>query len=396
MRATRVGVLVALVLSAFASPASAHRVANWESTWEGTVYNCCYTRHWSGDAFRNTVSIRWDSTKASNMRHNRSHGEYFTLDAQDAHKNVSAYLISTTILSPYTDFDDDDPADSRNEEAEVVSESTSFPSSYVWYDTWFRWSHSFVRNGSWTWDDDGGTIEFYENLSCQCWFGDKYNTALCCAAVTPFKTYPGWNPPSALSAMPESEVEASEATVQTRDTRVGRPPEVAGGRPYTAAAGNDPNDVHLRAEMTGGVHAYAEEARALAASVIERGPSRGVLTFARPVGHEVVAQLEAAGAIVSEIEAVSDQNTDGLRWTYFGVNEPGIWDAIAADADEQGVSVLGIIAAQVEMPDAAVLDAIQSRADVFLVDLAIEDYARRAAGFDVNMNDVFWKLAGWD
>lgn len=88
---------------------------------------------------------------------------------------------------------------------------------------------------------------------------------------------------------------------------------------------------------------------------------------------------------------------DGTRWTvgdaYGGSLEP----AMAAISAEYGVQFLGIVAAEVVVPDASVLRVIESQPEVWLVDLSIEQVGRSRADLDdIGQNDLYWRLAGWD
>lgn len=75
--------------------------------------------------------MTWNTTNATNMRANRAKGIYFTLDQNDLGLNVDAYSFLLSIPNPYTDLEDDSGHDARDE-AEVVSESTSFPCNGVY------------------------------------------------------------------------------------------------------------------------------------------------------------------------------------------------------------------------------------------------------------------------
>jgi hypothetical protein len=333
----------------------------------------------------------WDSVKAANMQHNRSHGDFFTIDSTDGnYDNVDAYSWSTSITNPYQDYDDDD-GNHRREENEIVSESTSFPTWGYWYwsKTWF--SHAYYYNG-WLWDGGAGTIEFWEALSNQWPIGDKYNTVVCCAGAYPFRSYPALPTPPGASAAPQ----ASQSSLDEGGIPYAAAP-LALERGYLVAAGREPGDVRLLADVSGGLNGYAHKAQALARATTASGPAQGVITFARPLQAGDVVRLEALGLVVRQIEAVSTLDGQGLRWTFGGDNERGVWERAQLAFADEGVTFVGVVSAEVTVPDRDVLDRVQGDRDVFLVDLSVEDYLRlHPSAQDVGINDLYWLLAGWD
>lgn len=389
MRVFRVAIGLAVSLSILASPVSAHRVSNWESSSEITQILGSFTRHWTNDAFRTAVSMTWSSTKASNMRHNRSHGDYFTFDSRDTTWNVDAYAQVSSMPNPYFDYDDDN-GDDRRDEAEVVSENANFPAANTYYDAFAYFSHSFIRNGSWTWDSDSGTIGFWESLSntsCPI-FCDKYDTAVCCAAVTPTRNYGTWSHFAAPTADGGGDAPLSPEPIQAAPA----------GRKYSVVVGSDPGRVHLTPDLTAGLDSYRRSAELLATAVANTNrPANGVVTFRRPVSQAVIGRLEAEGLEVTELEGVSAPDGTGLHWSFSVLNELRALGLVMQDMKRLGLSPLGISAAKVVVPNAAVLSRIQANPDVYLVDLSVADYEAAVSGnVTAGMNDVYWALAGWE
>jgi hypothetical protein len=173
------------------------------------------------------------------------------------------------------------------------------------------------------------------------------------------------------------------------------------GRSYFATTNGpadlDPRDVDLHADLSAGLDAYSRAARGLAVATIRGGAATGIVTFARPFTWVELATIEGLGIEVHDVEAVTKPDAQGLRWTFFGGNEPGMEAHFRAAAAESGVEPLGIVAAVVTVPDAAALERLQRSANVYLVDLSISDYIRHNPDVtDVVQNDVYWNLAGWD
>ncbi len=334
----------------------------------------------------------------------RSHGHYFTLDTRDDERpqdhNLDAYYIWSNISQPFYDLDDDDGYLARREEAEVVSESTSWPAANTWYTTNTRWSHSLNLGYTWAWDPDAGRLYSYENLSywtvC-CWPRDKYDTNSSFGTAPlgytsyPYKAAPPGVPIASSAAVSQDGLSANE--VDGAPVILARA-SVELSRPYNAP---DPDDgeVVLRRGSNLTLDEYALSARRLSAATAELGVSTGVLTFAIPVGEDVIADIESLGAVIHYIKGASTPSPEGLISTFYGLNEPSVWAAAEEDAFATGVQLQGIIAAEVTIPGRAVYDAIEGRADVFLLDLSAEDYRRGHQGIDVDQNDLYWQLAGW-
>jgi len=139
------------------------------------------------------------------------------------------------------------------------------------------------------------------------------------------------------------------------------------------------------------------KARGLAVAAAQHGPSAGVATFARPISWEELAGLADAGLEVSLVELVSEPASDGQRWTFGGAYDPSLRELVESAAAEEEAGLLGIVAAEVVVPNAAILKAVQRNSAVFLVDLAIADFQRNNQdAVDVSQNDLYWHLAGWE
>lgn len=394
MRVLRVLVAGLVAVAGLASPVAANHQAtpfHSTSTSRTTTHVCCYMRRETGDSFRMRAWFSFSTTAAANQRTNQGNGIYFTMDQHDLSHNVEAYTYLTSMPNPYFDLDDDN-GDARMDEGEIVSESTSFPTANLLYNSSIYWSHWYTTSagGGWAYDSGGGTIEFDENLSSRsCPIAcDKYDTH---DAAT---TNQNWNlnepyppNPQGLSSEPVDPAPASSGPIGSG------PPA---GRSYRVAFGDSASEVTLRADMSQGLATYARNARLLAAETIRGGGSDGVVTFNHPLSWDELATLEAAGLDVRQVELISEPDEDGLRWTIFMQNEPGRArraDGIALDA---GVDLLGIVSVNVTVPNRGTLDRLQNNQDVYLVDLSITDYRRHNPGvMDIGQNDVYWLLAGW-
>jgi len=155
-------------------------------------------------------------------------------------------------------------------------------------------------------------------------------------------------------------------------------------------------DVHLSAQLDDGLDSYSRATRALARRTAELGPAVGVVTFAYPLSWNEFLAFEALGATVQEVEFVTEPDADDLRVTYV-MTRPGAdpgW--VEAEAAEANVDVLGIVSANVTVPNSATLACLEASGYVYLVDLSIADFRRLNPGaIDVLQNDVFWSRAGW-
>lgn len=399
MRPLKVALAVLIAMSSAAAlpdqTVANHHVVDWESSSESTGYGCCYTRVLTGDSFRMIASMSWSAYKAGQMRTNRSRGIYFTFDQNDLSHNVDAYSIATNFPNPYRDFDDDN-GNQKKEEAEVVSESTTFPTAGTAYSVSVYWSRSWWNNfypHAWGYDGDGGTVEFVENLSAlSCWGCDKYDTHCCNANLGMNRTYPAKaRPASAAATEPVSETTADDGGTVTMSG-------VPEGRHYHATTGGGgPNDIHLHADLGRGHGDYARRAAGLAIAEARRGNAEGVITFARPVSWGEIEALAAMGLVVHDVEFVSEPDSTGSRWTFFLPNEPTAPENAASFAEEAEVDILGIVSATATVRDATVLNTISASGLVYLVDLSIAHFKRHNPGVDdVSQNDVYWEVAGWE
>ncbi|MEX0626409.1 MAG: hypothetical protein WD402_07685 [Chloroflexota bacterium] len=393
MRLLRVFAAAIFVGAALSSPVSAnHETDDWWSYEEYDVYSYPFTRKTTDDSFRARIYMIWNSTNAPHQRTNQANGIKFTIDQTDFNHNVEAYLFGTTILNPYTDLDDDN-GDSKDDEAEIVSESNSFPAANTWYYSSVRWSHSYTYyvNGNQVccrYDPDGGHLEYFENLStagCP-FFCDKWDTH-CCNTPLPNDTdtyYPS-NSQFAAIAPPES----APATQDVASLRV------ANGRPYTATLAAD-GDVHLAAQLGSGLISYARGTRELARTTSNLGPADGVVTFAYPLTWSEFLDFEALGVSVADLEFVTEPDANGLRVTYVMTRPGANPEWVDEEASEANVGVMGIVSANVTVPDLATLERLEASGYVYLVDLSIADFKRQNPGVsDVLQNDVYWSRAGW-
>lgn len=133
-----------------------------------------------------------------------------------------------------------------------------------------------------------------------------------------------------------------------------------------------------------------------AADVVATGSARGMATFSRPLTWSEMTDLEALGATIHSVELVSEELEDGLRWTFIGpysANTPQLMEALAP---EDEITMLGVVAAEVTVPDAAALVRLTAEPSVLVIDLSPAYVGRLAADYeDILVNDLYWHLAGW-
>lgn len=223
-----------------------------------------------------------------------------------------------------------------------------------------------------------------------CGFCDKYDTHCCNANLFMNKTYPSKALSQASTASEPLQTDADDPEVEA----VGVPE----GRAYGASmSAGEPNEVHLHADIAGGLPGYARNAWGLARAAAREANAAGVITFARPLTWEEFRAVEATGVLVDTIEAVSHPDATGLRWSFVARSDANTPEGITMAADDADVEVLGIVSATVTVPNVKVLKALEAMESVYLVDLSIADFKRHNPGVtDVTQNDVYWHLAGWD
>ncbi len=395
MRIVRVLVAGLVALAGFASPVAAnHQATPFHTTTRTTAWVCCTTRHALYDSFSMRTTFSWTAVPAQNQRANQNAGIKFTMDQHDLSHNVEAYSYTGSLPNPYFDTDDDN-SDNREDEGEIVSEAPgTFPTAGTTYNTSIYWSHFYTVGGAWAYDSDGGTVEFDENLSlpgcpffCDKWdthSGSNVNWGLNKNYTQNFEGPQGASSSDQLQPAPARPSSAG----------AGRPPA---GRSYRVASIDNPTDVRLEADLSQGLASYARNARLLAEETIASGTSDGVVTFNHPLSWDELATLEAAGLRPHQLELISAPAKDGLRWTVFVQNEAGRAQQADGIAQDAGIVLLGVVSANVTVPNRATLQRLQTSAAVYLVDLSITDYRRHNPGVvDVGQNDVYWDLAGWN
>ena len=126
------------------------------------------------------------------------------------------------------------------------------------------------------------------------------------------------------------------------------------------------------------------------------GAGDGVITFSRPITWQELDDLQETGVVVHDIESVTAPDSAGLRWTFAVANEPTSADFVDHASEDIGVDVLGIVSANVTVPDARTLNRLVRSEVVYLVDLSIADFEAANPGIRATQNDVYWILQGWD
>lgn len=399
--------LVAVLLST--SAALADLRSPWYSTTEDAYIYTSETTFTSGDSIRTRVTnMDWSTSAASNMRHMATHGARFTLNFADLNNNLSATTRHTTDMpNPYYDRD---LSGSKCIEGEITSESSSFPSASELYfgNYWFtRWY--WIGGGTgWAWNNDDGCIDYSEQLSMQYWYtADKWDAATptygsgALADILPDRYYPAKARPSSNPAswadpcQYDGEAIDGAAAVASANAPQPAPAELATG--YDVFTGDEVGEVRVKADLSKGVDHFAAQARELARALAGRGSARGMLTFARPVDAQVLAELKSFGIVINNAEAVSEPMANGHRLTFGDAYTPEFWDVLSQVASEEGAEMLGVIAADVTVPTVGAYLRASRHDAVFVIDLAAEQVRRTDSEVgDVVTNDVYWYLAGWD
>ena len=391
--------LLAVLLSVFlaVSPAAAH-FTEWVTTGEAFYLGGPFTTLTTGDTIRARFSsLWWDSTRAANMRHQATHGYRFTADTHDESTHLSATRrFETTIPAP---FFDRDLSATRCTEAEITSESSTFPTANVNYTMNVYYMRWFYVNGVWLWDPSSGVVGFSEQLSAQLGGDDKWQVISTYSPSSRNNLRVGGDT-YGTKAAPANPPTGSLGACQNdggplfAESAPPAPSALAQGYEETVV---DEGKTHVVApDLSAGLDAYAADSRALGEALTKSSPASGVATFARPLSGRELQELEALGLEIHAVEAVSDLTPSGLRLTYGNTYGPHVWAEMDSAAAEEGTSMLGIVAADVTVP-AGGYSALASHDSVFLIDLAPEQVRRNVGeAVDVHLNDLYWQLAGWD
>lgn len=357
----------------------------------------------TGDAIRTRITnMDWTSSGATNMRHNATHGYRFTVDVQhdpnfgDGSPHVSATWRWTTNL-PNPHFDRDLAA-SRCIEAEVTSESSTFPSDTSLYYVNFWWSHWFYSSPTWIFDPNDGYMYYSEQLSQQLAFvSDKWNTVSGETAFVGRLWYPERAQGSGVPDSNDYPCQYDGADTGGALSVEAEPAEASLAGGYAEVPTEQPERVRLVPDLSRGVGEYAHRTRALAVALVEKGRARGILTFSRPLSATELENLEQPGLEIIAIEAVSDADDGGARMTFGDAYHPDVWSVMDGLATEENVEMLGVVSAQVVVEDVKTLNALHRHPDVYAVDLSMEQVLRSRPDVEgVLLNDLYWYLAGWE
>lgn len=376
----------------------------WYSYSEDSYLYTNYTTWTSGDTHRTRITnILWGSTYASKMHHMASeHGNRFTLDVHDLNENMSALnTYWTNLPQPY--FDRDFYA-SKCPEAEITSESASFPTAGSYYFGNFYFTHWYWIGGGlgWAWNNASGTYEYGEQLSAQYWWtSDKWDAATpdygggALAFIAnhnyPAKARPGSNPPA--SADPCG-YDGGPTLAKTSSS--GAPGDPALGTGFVAVREESSRDVRTVPDLSRGLSHYRVKAHALARSLVATGPGRAIITFAEPVTRADLARLDSSGLTIHSFEAVSTPGDGGLRMTFGDSYGPEAFDLVASLATEEAVEMLGVTSVEATVPNEQALKSVLRDSDVFLVDMSAEQVRRSDPGVEAGTNDIYWFVAGWE
>lgn len=348
----------------------------------------------AGDSMYARATMTWSGAAAAGMQHMATHGNRFTHDVQDLNYNLNATgRWSTSLPNPYYDRDLSGGIYPKYSEGEITSESASFPSANTSYSSRIEFSHWFWYcpprvSCRWAWDPGGGNLAQTAQISRQLcpWPCDKWDADPDLADRFMGNTsYPYLGQTSASTSFaPEPTPASAPLSGDQRET------------PYVLVKQKEPGEVRVAPDLSSGLDHYRVQAHALADAVAAAGPSVGVITFARPVQDADLSDLRAIGIAIYSVEAVTAPD-DGLRWTYGAPYSPGVVDALSQAAASEGRTLLGVIAATVQLPSAREYRAAVADERVFLVDVA-QEHARRNHPelTDVEQNDMYWILAGWE
>jgi hypothetical protein len=335
------------------------------------------------------------------MRHLASHGYRFTLNAADTGGHLSsANRYWTNLPSPY--FDRDMDGFFKCTEAEITSESASFPSATSTYFGSFYFTHWYYvsAQGGWQWDPNSGYVELSEQVSEQYPFADdKWDTTL---DFNPHIAYIGlpWYP-SKLQPSVKPSASADPCQFDGGPMLAGAPvPLEAASRSaepdLKVTLGDEVGEIVVERPASVSLEDHRKGLMTLGAALAQIGPARGVTTFGRPLSAADIDALMALGLEIDSAEAVSDVLADGTRASFGGDYDASFWDSMEDLAAEHGVSMLGVTSATVRIADMQTYRALVRHPDVYLVDLSGDQLRRSNPDVtDVAVDDVYWELAGW-
>lgn len=397
----------AMVLAA--SPVAGYHYPDWASSSETiNLSSMSYATRIPNDTYRMRTTMSWTTAKAADMRHWAStYGKRFTDDVHVSQCTLSATTRRETNLeNPYFDRDSHTCPDYlfRAEEAEIVAEDAgaiTFPQAGITYYTnvyFERWACNSSQSVC-AWDPDSGSASYDESLSeLNIFCDDKWCTVANQVAHLGTKSYAyqSWPPPGSLSA-PDATADAAQVQ-NARPMGAVSPRSAAGDLTLEAFSLeiSPEGDSTIRPDLTMGLDVYAARSRSLALQLVSRGPSRGIITFSRPLDSLELEGLAALGVRFLDLEAVSTPAVDGTRWTAADRDATRLQWAMRDIELEFGVEFLGVVAAEVVVPSPSVLANLQAADEVWLVDLSIEQAGRTHSELiDIGQNDLWWWLAGW-
>lgn len=161
------------------------------------------------------------------------------------------------------------------------------------------------------------------------------------------------------------------------------------------AAPGDPGEVMLRPTLVDGLRGYERRTWAAAERLAATGPSRGVVTFQKPLQHRDLADLANAGLALEAVEALARDRATGELVSLGTAFGDGLDARLATIADARDADVLGVIAADVEVTSRDVVRAVRRDSRVRLLDLLQEEFARhRPDVTDIVNNDIYWLASG--
>lgn len=407
MRPLRRALILALLAASLPMSSVFAHFTEWPSWTELTALYTNYKTFVNNDSVRASIyAMNWNSTRRTNMLHQAAHGYRFTADVQDLSGHVSAAnRFDTNLPLPYFDRD---MGTYRCHEAEITSESSSFPASTgSYYSAGFYFTH-FWKAGGWVWDSNGGTLSYSEQLSMQIPFSDdKWNTAspVYGASATaqlgtrayPALAFPGsWPPPGSQPCNADGGPLAPAGQAESQRSTARAPADESLEAFEVYQAGDEVGEVVVRPDWTGGLNAYVGKAHALTRALLTHGPVHTTVTFARPLSEADLGRLSGLGLTIISVEAVSSPDQHGLHWTFGDDYNPAAFEFFQSAARENGVDLLGTVSANAVVPDIEAFNRLVRDSDMLLMDGSAEQVRRsHSIVTDVHLNDIYWQVAGW-
>lgn len=333
------------------------------------------TRRTYLDSWKFGIHPRWNDAGANAIKGYSAQGYRYTQDMHDLNYHMDAYAYYTDFPNPVWDVDDDEPitADWKNEESEMTADSTSFPTAWRNYVFQTKWSHWYYNPccgyPGWYWDSGSGQIAHSSQISskpCGLCEWDTYRFS----GDYEWSPYPSLNPPSTAAMTSQEPAPSSTDVVRLNGATL-----------------------LLRPDLSRGIESYKD--RATQAAMPLTGTSQAVVTFARAMSSDDVSALIEAGLDLRTLELAA-LDAAGNHVTYGGVirvidDIKAIVDGAAAD----DADVLGFVAGQGSVTRHA-YQSLAADERIYLIDLSLQLWKNAHPDQPALLNDLYWRLAGWE